>query len=58
VKETSKAPVKISKTLYSQRTLKNTCVKNTKFISELNCNEWRKELIKANNDALYYGSYR
>ena len=36
--------------------MKNTCVKNTKLILKKKLNEWKTEIIKTNNEALYSGS--
>ena len=35
--------------------MKNICVKNIKFF-RIKLQEWKKELVRANNEALYNGS--
>ena len=55
VKETSKAPVKISKTYIPKDTEKYMCEKH-KVYFRMKLQEWKKELVKSNNEALYYGS--
>ena len=52
---TKKAPVKISKTYVPKETEKYMCEKHKVFF-RMRLNEWKKELIKANNEALYNGS--
>jgi len=54
-KETSKAPVKISKTYIPRDTEKYMCEKH-KVYFRMKLQEWKKELVKSNNEALYYGS--
>ena len=54
-KETSKAPVKISKTYVPKDTEKYMCEKH-KVYFRIKLQEWKKELVKSNNEALYYGS--
>ena len=54
-KETSKAPVKISKTYIPKDTEKYMCEKH-KIYFRMKLQEWKKELVKSNNEALYYGS--
>jgi len=54
-KETSKAPVKISKTYIPKDTEKYMCEKH-KVYFRMKLQEWKKELVKSNNEALYYGS--
>ncbi|MGL3828117.1 TraR/DksA family transcriptional regulator [Candidatus Pelagibacter communis] len=54
-KETSKAPVKISKTYVPKDTEKYMCEKH-KVYFRMKLQEWKKELVKSNNEALYYGS--
>ena len=36
--------------------MKNTCVKNTKLILKKKLNEWKTDIIRTNNEALYNGS--
>ena len=50
-----KAPIKISKTYIPKETEKYMCDKHLSFF-KLKLNEWKKELVKANNEALYHGS--
>ena len=50
----SKAPVKISKTYVPKDTEKYMCEKH-KVYFRIKLTEWKKELIKANNEALYNG---
>ena len=54
-KEVVKAPLKISKNYIPKETEKYMCEKHQVYF-RIKLNEWRKELIKANNDALYNGS--
>ena len=54
-KETVKAPIKISKNYIPKETEKYMCEKHQVYF-RMKLNEWRKELIKANNEALYNGS--
>ena len=54
-KEIKKATVKISKTYIPKDTEKYMCEKHRVFF-KIKLQEWRKELIKANNEALYNGS--
>ena len=54
-KEISKGPIKISKTYIPKETEKYMCEKHKVFF-RIKLNEWKKELIKANNEALYNGS--
>ena len=51
----SKGPVKISKTYIPKDTEKYMCDKH-KVYFRIRLTEWKKELIKANNEALYNGS--
>jgi len=39
-----------------QKIQKNICVKNTYLFFKIKLTEWKKELVKANNEALYHGS--
>jgi len=50
-----KAPIKISKTYIPKETEKYMCEKH-KVYFRMKLNEWKKELIKANNEALYNGA--
>ena len=54
-KGVAKAPIKISKNYIPKETEKYMCEKHQVYF-RIKLNEWRKELIKANNDALYNGS--
>ena len=54
-KVVSKGPVKISKTYVPKDTEKYMCEKHKVFF-RMRLTEWKKELIKANNEALYNGS--
>ena len=53
--EVSKGPVKISKTYIPKDTEKYMCEKHKVFF-RMKLQEWRKELVKANNESLYNGS--
>ena len=55
VKKTIKTPIKISKIYIPKDTEKYMCDKH-KVYFRMKLQEWRKELIKANNEALYNGS--
>ncbi len=50
-----KGPIKISKTYVPKDTEKYMCEKH-KIYFRMRLTEWKKELIKANNEALYNGS--
>ena len=50
-----KAPIKISKTYIPKDNEKYMCEKHKVFF-RIKLQEWKKELIKANNEALYNGS--
>ena len=50
-----KAPIKISKNYIPKETEKYMCEKHKVFF-RIKLNEWKKELVKANNEALYNGS--
>ena len=50
-----KGPVKISKTYEPKDTEKYMCEKHLVFF-RMRLTEWRKDLVKANNQALYNGS--
>ena len=54
-KEINKGPVKISKTYTPKDTEKYMCEKHKVFF-RIKLQEWKKELVKANNEALYNGS--
>ena len=55
IKEINKPPLKISKTYIPKDTEKYMCEKH-KVYFRMKLQEWRKELVKANNEALYNGS--
>ena len=50
-----KVPIKISKSYVPKETEKYMCEKHKVFF-RMRLNEWKKELIKSNNEALYNGS--
>jgi DnaK suppressor protein len=50
-----KAPIKISKNYTPKDTEKYMCDKHLSFF-KIKLTEWKKELVKANNEALYHGS--
>ena len=50
-----KVPIKISKTYIPKDTEKYMCDKHLSFF-KIKLTEWKKELVKANNEALYHGS--
>ena len=50
-----RAPIKISKTYIPKDTEKYMCDKHLSFF-KIKLTEWKKELVKANNEALYHGS--
>jgi DnaK suppressor protein len=54
-KVTTKVPIKISKTYIPKDTEKYMCEKHMVFF-RMRLTEWKKDLVKANNEALYYGS--
>ena len=54
-KEVSKGPIKISKTYIPKETEKYMCEKHKVFF-RMKLQEWKKELVRANNEALYNGS--
>tara|TARA_B100000900_G_scaffold269175_1_gene229834 strand:+ start:62 stop:595 length:534 start_codon:yes stop_codon:yes gene_type:complete len=54
-KEINKGLIKISKTYVPKDTEKYMCDKH-KVYFRMKLQEWRKELVKANNEALYNGS--
>ena len=55
IKETKKTLIKISKTYVPKDTEKYMCEKH-KVYFRMKLQEWKKELVKANNEALYNGS--
>ena len=52
---TVKVPLKISKTYIPKETEKYMCEKHKVFF-RIKLQEWKKELVKANNESLYNGS--
>ena len=54
-KELNKGPIKISKTYVPKDTEKYMCEKHKVFF-RMKLQEWKKELVRANNEALYNGS--
>ena len=54
-KDISKGPIKISKTYIPKDTEKYMCEKHKVFF-RTKLSEWKKELVRANNEALYNGS--
>ena len=50
-----KAPIKISKNYIPKDTEKYMCDKHLSFF-KIKLTEWKKELVKSNNEALYHGS--
>ena len=54
-KEINKGPVKISKTYIPKETEKYMCEKH-KIFFRMKLQEWKKDLVKSNNEALYNGS--
>ena len=55
LKEINKGPIKISKTYMPKENEKYMCEKHKVFF-KIKLQEWRKELVRANNEALYNGS--
>ena len=55
VEKKIKAPIKISKTYIPKDIEKYMCDKHLAFF-KIKLTEWKKELVKANNEALYHGS--
>ena len=55
IKETKKTLIKVSKTYVPKDTEKYMCDKH-KVYFRMKLQEWKKELVKANNEALYNGS--
>ena len=54
-KITAKVTIKISKTYVPKDTEKYMCEKHKVFF-RIKLTEWKKDLVKANNEALYHGS--
>ena len=54
-KEAAKGPVKISKTYVPKETEKYMCEKH-KIYFRIKLQDWKKELVRANNEALYNGT--
>jgi DnaK suppressor protein len=54
-KEVNKGPIKVSKTYIPKDTEKYMCEKHKVFF-RMKLQEWKKELVRANNEALYNGS--
>ena len=50
-----KVPIKISKNYIPKDTERYMCDKHLSFF-KIKLTEWKKELVKANNEALYHGS--
>jgi len=55
VKKINKVPIKISKTYIPKDSEKYMCEKHLTFF-KIKLTEWKRELVKANNEALYNGS--
>ena len=55
VEKKIKAAIKISKTYVPKDTEKYMCEKHISYF-KIKLTEWKKELVKANNEALYHGS--
>ena len=55
IKVAEKVPIKISKTYIPKETEKYMCEKHKVFF-RIKLTEWKKDLVKANNEALYNGS--
>jgi len=55
IEKEGKVPIKISKNYIPKDTEKYMCNKHLSFF-KIKLAEWRKELVKANNEALYHGS--
>jgi DnaK suppressor protein len=55
IEQKVKAPIKISKNYIPKDTEKYMCNKHISFF-KIKLTEWKKELVKANNEALYHGS--
>ena len=55
VEKKTKLPIKISKNYTPKDAEKYMCDKHLSFF-KIKLTEWKKELVKANNEALYHGS--
>ena len=55
IEKKAKTPIKISKNYIPKDTEKYMCDKHLSFF-KIKLTEWKKELVKANNEALYHGS--
>ena len=55
VEKKVKAPIKISKNYLPKDSERYMCDKHL-FFFKIKLTEWKKELVKANNEALYHGS--
>ena len=55
IKEINKGPIKISKSYIPKENEKYMCDKHKVFF-RMKLQEWKKELVRANNEALYNGS--
>ena len=55
LKETNKSAIKISKTYIPKDTEKYMCEKHKTYF-RMKLQDWKKELIRSNNEALYNGS--
>ena len=55
LKETNKSTIKISKTYIPKDTEKYMCEKHKTYF-RMKLQDWKKELIRSNNEALYNGS--
>ena len=55
VEKKNKLPIKISKTYIPKDSEKYMCEKHL-FFFKIKLTEWKKELVKANNEALYNGT--
>ena len=55
IEKKEKAPIKISKNYVPKDTEKYMCEKHLSFF-KIKLTAWKKELVKANNEALYHGS--
>ena len=55
IEKKEKAPIKISKNYIPKDTEKYMCEKHLSYF-KIKLTAWKKELVKANNEALYHGS--
>ena len=55
IEKKEKTPIKISKNYIPKDTEKYMCEKHLSFF-KIKLTEWKKELVKTNNEALYHGS--